>query len=204
MATLGEACQKTRYLKPASQRPKWLRVDRLLGERAIPEDSAAGRKQFGLLVERRRLEEAAADHGAIRRGWCLGSGEFRQELLLAAVECVGPSHYGTDRRETGEQKAQRIVREETKRLGWKEADLKARRKGDKGKVAVARRLRQETTMSLKWIAHRLQMGSWTYVFNLLHEKSQTEDLCNSLLSGYRLSGSHKCSLFIGLRPDREV
>ena len=38
-------------------------------------------------------------------------------------------------------------------------------------------LRQETTMSLHWIAQRLQMGSWTYVFNLLHEKSQTEDLC---------------------------
>jgi hypothetical protein len=30
-------------------------------------------------------------------------------------------------------------------------------------VVVARRLRQETTMSLKWIADRLHMGSWTYV-----------------------------------------
>jgi hypothetical protein len=29
------------------------------------------------------------------------------------------------------------------------------------------RLRRETTMSLKWIALRLQMGSWSYVFNLL-------------------------------------
>jgi len=25
----------------------------------------------------------------------------------------------------------------------------------------------ETTMTLKWIAQRLPMGSWTYVFNLL-------------------------------------
>jgi len=31
-------------------------------------------------------------------------------------------------------------------------DLPVRRKGDSGKVRVARRLRQETTMSLKWIA----------------------------------------------------
>src|SRR5437879_3119516 len=59
-------------------------------------------------------------------------------------------------------------KEEMERLGWEEADLKARRKGDKQKVKVARRLRQETTMSLKWIGQRLQMGSWTYVFNLLN------------------------------------
>jgi hypothetical protein len=48
--------------------------------------------------------------------------------------------------------------------------LKARRKGDKEKVALARKLRAETTMSLKWIANRLEMGSWTYVFNLLNAK----------------------------------
>ena len=70
----------------------------------------------------------------------------------------------------GEQKAKRVVREEMERLGWKEEDLPERRKGDKGKIAAARRLRQETTMSLKWIAQRLHMGSWTYVSNLLHEK----------------------------------
>jgi hypothetical protein len=113
--------------------------------------------------------------GALRRGWCLGSAEFRQELLASAVERVGPNHYGSDRRETGEQKAERIVKEETKRLGWQETDLEQRRKGDPGKVAVARRLRQETTMSLKWIAHRLQMGSWTYVSNLLAPRSVIEN-----------------------------
>jgi hypothetical protein len=32
---------------------------------------------------------------------------------------------------------------------------------------MAERLRQETTMSLKWIAEHLQMGSWTHVSNLL-------------------------------------
>jgi len=44
------------------------------------------------------------------------------------------------------------------------------RKGDRVKVKLAQRLRRETTMSLKWIAQHLQMGSWTYVSNLLHEK----------------------------------
>jgi len=35
------------------------------------------------------------------------------------------------------------------------------------RIALAQRLRKETTMSLKWIALRLQMGSWSYVSNLL-------------------------------------
>ena len=109
------------------------------------------------------------DYDAMRRGWCLGSEEFRQELLAAAVERVGASHYGADRQETGEQKAERIVLEELQRRGWKEESLPGLPKGDKSKVALARRLRQETTMSLKWIAQRLYMGSWTYVLNLLHE-----------------------------------
>jgi hypothetical protein len=37
-------------------------------------------------------------------------------------------------------------------------------------VKLARRLRAETTMTLRWIANRLQMGSWTHVSNLLPEK----------------------------------
>jgi hypothetical protein len=44
-------------------------------------------------------------------------------------------------------------------------------KGDAGKVKLARQLRAETTMTLRWIAKRLQMGSWTYVSNLLREKN---------------------------------
>jgi len=42
------------------------------------------------------------------------------------------------------------------------------------RVRLARRLRQETTINLKWIAQRLQMGSWTHVSNLLNAKSPTQ------------------------------
>ena len=80
---------------------------------------------------------------------------------------MGAEHYGEERRETDEQKGERIVTEELKRQGWKESELGLRPKADKIKIALAKRLRKETTMSLKWIAVRLQMGSWTYVFNLL-------------------------------------
>jgi REP element-mobilizing transposase RayT len=161
------------YLKAAGQRPSWLRVDRLLGEKGIPKDSEAGRKQFASLMERRRGEESEADYEQIRRDWILGSDEFRQELLAAAGEHVGPSHYGAQRRETDEQRAERILREEMTKLGWNEDQLRARRKGHHAKVILARRLREQTTMSLKWIAKRLHMGSWTYVSNLLSVEVDT-------------------------------
>ena len=37
-------------------------------------------------------------------------------------------------------------------MGWTKAELKRRRKGDASKVSLARRLRERTTVSLKWIA----------------------------------------------------
>jgi len=123
-------------------------------------------------MEKRRAEEGAADYEAIRRDWVLGPEEFRRELLAAAVERAGPNHYGSERQETGVQKAERIVREELNRLGWPEDDLRGRPKGHPGKVMMAHRLRQEMTMSLRWIAERLQMGTWTYVSNLLNPKPQ--------------------------------
>ena len=97
---------------------------------------------------------------------------FRQELLAAVVERVGPSHYGAQRQETGVQKAERIVKEEIGRWGWDDDELRARRKGHRATVMLARRLRRETTMSLKWIAQRLQMGSWTYVSSLLKQPAR--------------------------------
>jgi len=45
------------YLWPARRRPKWLRVDRLLGEYRVPKDSAAGRRYFAEAMEARRQGE---------------------------------------------------------------------------------------------------------------------------------------------------
>jgi REP element-mobilizing transposase RayT len=155
------------YLMAPEQRPVWLRVDRLLGEKGIPRDSEAGRQQLALEMERRRAEEAATDHTQIRRSWFLGSETFRQELLAAATQRVGPSQYGSERHETEQQKAERIVAGELAAWGWTEWELEARSKGHPQKVKLASRLRMETTLSLKEIAARLHMGSWTYVSNLL-------------------------------------
>jgi hypothetical protein len=62
------------------------------------------------------------------------------------------------------------VREGLKRLGWEKNELAERRKEDRAKVKLAKRLRQETVMTLGWIEKRLEMGSWTYVSILLNER----------------------------------
>ena len=45
-------------------------------------------------------------------------------------------------------------------------------KGDIHKIKLASSLRAETTMTIKWIAQRLQMGTWTYANSLLYRNRQ--------------------------------
>jgi hypothetical protein len=155
------------YLKAPAKRPGWLRVNRLLGEHRIAKDSAVGRDQFEAQMEQGRAAEDERDYQAIRRGWCVGEKAFQQELLEQVAELVGEYHYAEERQGSGEQKAHGIVAAELKRMGWTAEELKRRRKGDAKKVRIAQRLRAETTMTLKWIAEELQMGTWTHVSNLL-------------------------------------
>ena len=89
---------------------------------------------------------------AVRRGWCLGGEEFRRELLAQVDRQLGALHFGTERAESQEARAERQVQAELKRLGWTEMDLAARRKGDPAKVRLAQRLREETLVTLGWIA----------------------------------------------------
>jgi len=48
---------------------------------------------------------------------------------------------------------------ELKRLGWHERDLASRRKSDPDKLALGNLLRQQTTLSIKWIAARRHLGA---------------------------------------------
>lgn len=158
------------YLRSPAKRWPWLRVDRLLGEYGVPQDSAAGRRYLAAQLEQRRAAEG--DYRPVRRGWCLGDEAFRQELLGRMRGRLGENHYAAERQESGEAQARGLLAAELKRLGWTPADLGRRRKGDPGKVAIAGRLRTETTMTLKWIAAELRMGAWTHVSNLLSRQRQ--------------------------------
>ena len=158
------------YLLARSKRPAWLRVERLLGAWGIPKDSPAGRQRLERGLEERRGAEEGEEFKPIRRGWCLGDETFRQDLLAQMSEQMGAEHFGDERAATAEASAERIIAEELKRGRWQEADLKTRSKGDPVKLALAARLRAETTMTVGWIAERLAMGTRGYLNHLLYRR----------------------------------
>lgn len=158
------------YLKNKRKRPGWLRTDRLLGEHGLRGDKARARREFSRRMESMRQEaNRPQELRAIRRGWKLGGEDFVDWIVEKMEVSTKEAHPGRERDETEQAKALRIVQEELERLGWTEAELRRRRKGDAAKVAVARRLREETAVSLKWIAENLHMGTWTHVSNRLHQ-----------------------------------
>jgi hypothetical protein len=119
------------------------------------------------MEERRRAEQPPEVWAPVRRGWCLGEKEFRKELLALVSEKRGMHHYGTELREGEKEKAERLVKEELGRRRWAEEELARKPKTDRQKTRIALRLRRETTMTLAWIARRLQMGSVSTLKNTL-------------------------------------
>jgi len=161
------------YLLAPSRRAAWLRVERLLGEYGIPKDSPAGRRRLEQAVEERRGAEQDGEFKAVRRGWCLGEAAFRMELLAQMGERLGAEHYGEERAETESAKAERIIAQELRRRKWTASELQRRPKGTAEKVALAARLRAETTMTAAWIAKRLDMGSRGYLNHLLYRRRKS-------------------------------
>jgi len=169
------------YLAAPEHRPAWMRVDRLLGEHGIQQDSAVGRQEFERHMEARRLEEADDEAlKPLRRGWCLGSEQFREKMLELMDGKLGENHSGELHREPAEQKANHIICEELSRRGWEESDLATRRRSDPGKVAIAARLRKETTLPIKWIATRVQIGTAKGAKSVLHHLAHRQHQGNAL------------------------
>ena len=157
------------YLAAPPHRPGWLRVDRLLGEHGIQQDTVAGRQAFEERMEARRAAESdEAEWRAIRRGWRLGPAEFKASLLERMAGKLGAHHAGELKRESAETKAERIIQAELKRLRWRPGELSERPKSDPAKLAIAARLRRETTLTLAWIAARLHTGTWKSLNAKLH------------------------------------
>ena len=170
-----DALDRQRFLKASTQRPPWLRVDRLFGELGIQRDDAAGRRRFAEAVEQRRRRVEPGEWKALRRGWMIGGAERRQELLERMGQEVGQHHGGGEIQETEQQRAELLVRQELQKRRWTESDLKQRRKTDAGKVRIAAWLRRETVMTLEWIAARLQMGSRYTLANCFKEFNKGRD-----------------------------
>lgn len=161
------------YLQGPRQRPKWLRVDRLLGEWGIERDSVAGRKRFEAAMEERKAQEMEAEDTLwkeLRRGWCWGEAAFREELLALIKEERSEHHYGEEILESAQREAERLVADMMKAIRWTEQELREHRKCDRQKVKIAALLRARTTVGWKWIAEKLRMGHWRSAANAVRAR----------------------------------
>jgi len=154
---------------PAYRRPnlraKWLRVDRLLGEHGLIEDTVKNRREFERIMEQARLEPQ--DPMLVRRRWKIGAEDFRDWLAGKLARRGREGERAEERSETDAALAERLVREALDAVCWREIDLATQPKGHQLKVAIARQLRVNTPMTRQWIADRLRMGSASHVSKLL-------------------------------------
>ena len=95
--------------------------------------------------------------------YCLMANHFH----LVVETQRGPNHLGQEWQESQVEKAERLVLAAELR-GWIEGDLAGEPKTDAVKLEIAMQLRKESTMTIPWIAQRLQMGSPNNLRNRLY------------------------------------
>jgi putative transposase len=148
------------YLWPARKRPKWLRVDRVLGEHGVFEDGARARREFARRMETLRRHEDEEFRKLLHRGWRLGAQDFLERLQERITAPLSDNHDREQVAETMQARAARLLAQELTRHKLNPEALGALPKGDPLKIRLAEQLHRETPMTLRWIADRLQMGSW--------------------------------------------
>ena len=158
------------YLNRAGRRPKWLEVSRVMETLGLRAGEARGYEAY---LEGRVLElgskagrkELDGEWKELRRGWYVGGESFLEKL----EERLGGAMAGRRRESfSGEAKARHDeagAQAELKRamglLGVDEAGLGKLGNGAMEKVALAWWLRRRTTVPLRWVSERLQMGHYS-------------------------------------------
>ena len=155
------------YIGAARKRPKWLVRSKVLKSWGLKESEAGSLTAYGEKLERfMRMEEdpLAARRGEIekqiKRGWYIGSPEFRQRLSdrLRHQDALGDNYRGSQRREHGEDEAERLLQAGLKLLGLRETEVLEMRNNRIEKQAMAWLMNAHTTVTVRWTAARLEMG----------------------------------------------
>ncbi len=158
------------YLAPERKRMKWLCVNKVLGELGGYQDNPEGGLAYELYIEelamryykKDELENFNEEWKALRRGWYLGSGNFRDRLTKLLAKVIAGkqkgTYFGDERRAHDEVQAEGLLQEGLKALELGKLDLETGSKGMPEKQVLAWWLRKNTTVSRKWISEHLKMG----------------------------------------------
>ena len=160
------------YLNRTGKRPAWLRTDRVLESLRLGPADARGYEAY---IEGRVLELATKagrkdlvrEWKALRRGWYVGGQSFLgklESLLEPAARGRRRESFNRQSRQAHDvAAAKRALAEGMKVLEVDEGQLLELPKGAPQKVALAWWLRQRTTVSLRWVSERLEMGHYSRV-----------------------------------------
>jgi hypothetical protein len=160
-----------------TERPVWLRVERVLESHGWAADHAGQRGYATYLAG--RVAECLAAHPrqpreltAVRRGWCLGDGAFRQQLLdrLAGVVAAKQraSYAGASMQAHDEQAAERLLAKALRIVPWTPEELQRARPSDARKQGLVWLLRTSTTVGCGWITAHLRMGHPSNISRAMH------------------------------------
>jgi hypothetical protein len=134
--------------------------------------------------------EGQSLQSAVRRGWYFGSHAFRERLLALLpkagnVRIDQGQHYEAAllMKDAAEEKAERIFTRELQAAGLSEKALQERTRSEPLKWKIARSIRAETTVSLGWIARRLDLGSASNVCHKLRGSSILKSFSESVRRG---------------------
>ena len=177
------------YALPPGKRAPWLAAARGLQAFGL-EDTTAGRRKMVERLDRRAVEESAAECGLpelaatdvdarmshLRRGWYWGTQAFA-EKLLKRVQPLLPEKKARAYRSAAVQKAhdmqqaERWLQDGIAVLGLSMKEFQALKSTDPRKATLAQLLWQQTTVSQTWLAGRLGMCSAANVSQVLKRQA---------------------------------
>ncbi len=183
------------------RRPPWVATAEALGAFGFA-DTAAGRREFAERLDRRAVQEGRKGAGLppleeevdlrmshLRRGWYWGCQAFAERILALGEAAVrrpqGRAYRSAGARRTFDQaQAERWLGEGLKSAGLRKDQLATLKGSDPRKVALARCLWENTSVSQGWLADRLMMGSAANVSQQIRRRKRAAQSLPSRLRGF--------------------
>jgi putative transposase len=166
--------------RPVEESPEWLSLGRISQAFAQQPDSIEVRRLYMSYLESRSgvgMDEREV--GALRRGWCLGSPEYKKTVQARAGERLArierDSVVGEVRRMHDEQIAEAVLIKAAVEAGLNLAEKDLLRKNDERKAMIAWLLAKRTAVRQEWIAERLGMGSRVNVSRAIQQMERSKE-----------------------------
>lgn len=142
--------------------PAWLETQRVLGMHRNSLRTFEHYMRNRTAVVLQKDEDLEEEWRGVRRGWFLGSEEFREELLdLVGTQRTGfkaDSHSGDAIKAHNEKTANELLERGLRQLGVSIEDLRGWKTTDPRKQAIVWLLRSSTTVGSDWISEKIRVG----------------------------------------------